>query len=632
MGIGPQKKRSKWFMSVLRLVKFLFAGVWRVLNGVRKGLHLGFLLLLVIVLLASVVPDQPQIPRDAALIISPQGSLVDQLSGDPLEQAFAKVRGISLNETLLRDLVDALRAAKDDERIEVVVLQLDELTGSGLSKLQELSGEILRFKESGKSIIAIGDTFDRNQYYIAAHADEIYMSPMGNIPIDGYSRYLPYYRSAIDSLYIDFHVWTVGEYKSFVEPITRDDMSPEDRESSEIFLGALWDAYQADVTAARGLPSDALQSYADNAVALLTEAGGNTAQMALDYGLVDELLARNQIRERVKRLVNGEEPDDEKEDYARIGYADYLKAVQAGERGPSSENKIAVIVASGTILDGSQPPGSVGGDSMSAMIRSVSEDEDVKALVLRVDSPGGSAFASDVILRELEAFQNSGRPLVVSMSSVAASGGYWISMGADEIWASPTTITGSIGVGATFPTFSRSLDQLGIHVDGLGTTRLSGQANLLRELGPDVNEIIQQVIEHTYDEFIGQVAEFRDKDLNEVDEVARGRIWIATDAQEHGLVDKLGDLDDAVASAAELAGFAEGEYQIEFVEEELSFVELIALKLTIILAPVSKFLNIGPQIPEAFQRLLDVAAEPFRFVDQLNDPRDLYVYCFCEIR
>jgi len=409
-------------------------------------------------------------------------------------------------------------------------------------------------------------------------------------------------------------------------------MSPEDRESSEIFLGALWDAYQADVTAARGLPSDALQSYADNAVALLTEAGGNTAQMALDYGLVDELLARNQIRERVKRLVNGEEPDDEKEDYARIGYADYLKAVQAGERGPSSENKIAVIVASGTILDGSQPPGSVGGDSMSAMIRSVSEDEDVKALVLRVDSPGGSAFASDVILRELEAFQNSGRPLVVSMSSVAASGGYWISMGADEIWASPTTITGSIGVGAIFPTFSRSLDQLGIHVDGLGTTRLSGQANLLRELGPDVNEIIQQVIEHTYDEFIGQVAEFRDKDLNEVDEVARGRIWIATDAQKHGLVDKLGDLDDAVASAAELAGFAEGEYQIEFVEEELSFVELIALKLTIILAPVSKFLNIGPQIPETFQRLLDVAAEPFRFVDQLNDPRDLYVYCFCEIR
>ncbi|MED5534094.1 MAG: signal peptide peptidase SppA, partial [Pseudomonadota bacterium] len=416
----------------MRLVKSLFAGVWRVLNGVRKGLHLGFLLLLFIIFLASIVPDQPQIPRDAALIISPRGSLVDQLSGDPLERAFAEVRGTPLNETLLRDLVDALRAAKNDERIETVVLQLDGLTGSGLSKLQELSGEILRFKESGKSIIAVGDTFDRNQYYIAAHADEIFMSPMGNIPIDGYSRYQPYYRSAIDNLYIDFHVWTVGEYKSFVEPITRDDMSPEDREASEVFLGALWDAYQADVTAARGLPSDALQSYADNAIELLTEAGGDTAQMALDYGLVDELLTRDQIRGRVRRLVNGEEDDDEKEDYARIGYEDYLRAVQAGERGSSSEgNRIAVIVASGTILDGSQPPGSVGGDSTSAMIRSVSEDEDVKALVLRVDSPGGSAFASDVILRELEAFQDSGRPLVVSMSSVAASGGYWISMGAD---------------------------------------------------------------------------------------------------------------------------------------------------------------------------------------------------------
>ena len=267
-------------MSALRLMKSLLAGLWRGLDGVRKGLHLIFLLVFVIILLASVAPDQPRIPREAALIIAPQGVLVDQLSGDPFDRAIAKARGIPQAETLLKDLIEAIQAAGDDDRIEAIVLRLDGLTGSGLSKLQELSGEIVRFKESGKPVIAVGDTFDRNQYYIAAHADEIYLSPMGSVPIDGYSRYMPYYKSAIDSLYVDFHVWTVGEYKSFVEPITRDDMSPEDRESTEVFLGALWDAYQADVTAARGLPSDALQSYAENAVELLTEAAGDTARVS----------------------------------------------------------------------------------------------------------------------------------------------------------------------------------------------------------------------------------------------------------------------------------------------------------------------------------------------------------------
>ena len=616
-------------MSALRFVKSLLAGLWRALDGVRKGLHLIFLLFFVIILLASVAPDERRIPREAALIIAPQGVLVDQLSGDPFERAIARARGIPSNETLLKDLIEAIREAQDDDRIQVLVLQLDAMTGSGLSKLQELSDEIVRFKESGKSVIAVGDTFTRNQYYVAAHADEVFMSPMGALLIDGYSRFQPYYKSAIDALYIDFHVWTVGEYKSFVEPITRDDMSPEDREATEVFLGALWDAYQADVTAARGLPANALQRYADNAPDLLRDAGGDTAQMALDHGLVDELLSRNQMRDRLKALVTDDEDAD---DYERIDHEDYLAAIRAGEGEAPAENKIAVIVASGPILDGSQPPGTVGGDSTVAMIRRASEDDDVKALVLRVDSPGGSAFASDVILRELQAFQETDRPFVASMSSVAASGGYWISMGADEIWASPTTITGSIGVGAAFPTFSRSLDQVGIHVDGLGTTELAGQANPLRELGPDINELIGQMIQHTYDEFIGRVAEFRDKDLSEVDAVARGRVWIATDAQAHGLVDELGDLDDAIVSAAELAGLEEDDYRIEYVERELSVAEMLALEFARVFAPVVRTLDVGPSVPAALQTLFAIAAEPFRLFDVLNDPRDLYLYCFCDIR
>ena len=615
-------------MSIRKLLKSLLIGLWRAVDGIRKILHLIFLFAFVGVLLAGVARDQPRLPARAALSIAPQGQLVEQLTGGPLERGLAAAQGIEREETLLKDLVDAIRFAAEDDRIEALVLDMGGLTGGGLSKLQELVDEIIRFKQSEKPVIAVGDAFTRDQYYVAAHADEIFMNPMGIVFVDGYSRFLPYFKSAIDMLDIDYHVWTVGEYKSFVEPISRDDMSPEDREASEVFLGALWDAYQADVTAARELPADALQRYADEMVDLLAAAGGNTARMALDYGLVDGLMSRDEIRQRLDGLM--EEGDDG--DYEKVEVSTYLAATRPRQKTSTAENKVAVIVAAGTILDGSQPPGTVGGDSTAATIRRATDDDDVKALVMRVDSPGGSAFASNIILRELEAFQQSGRPLVVSMSSVAASGGYWISMGADEIWASPTTITGSIGVGATFPTFSRSLDRIGVHVDGLGTTQLSGQGNPLRELGTNISALIQQSIEFTYEDFIGRIAEFRDTNVEDVDEVARGRVWIASDAQRLGLVDELGNLEDALASAAALADLSDGDYEVEYFRKDLSLAERIALEFVSMAAPITRAVNIGPRLPEAFQKILDVAAEPFRAVDTLNDPRDIYLYCFCETR
>ena len=613
-------------MNVRRLIKSLLIGMWRTADGLRKFLHLIFLVFFMAILVAGVTHDRQALPERAALLIDPQGDLVEQLSGGPLERGLAAAQGVDLGETLLKDLIDAIRAAAEDDRIEALVLDLSGLTGGGLSKLQDLADEIVRFKQSEKPVVALGDTFTRDQYYIAAHADEIYMNPMGGVGIDGYGRYLPYYKSAIDNLYIDYHVWTVGEYKSFVEPISRDDMSPQDREASEAFLGALWDVYQADVTAARELPGDALQRYADEMVELLAASDGDSARMALDYGLVDVLLSRDEIRQRLDVLVGPSE-----DDYEEVDASEYLAANRSSEPPPGGQDKIAVIVAAGTILDGSQPAGNIGGDSTADTIRRATENDDVKALVLRVDSPGGSAFASDVIFRELQAFRESGRPLVVSMSSVAASGGYWISMGADEIWASPTTITGSIGVGATFPTFSRSLDRVGIRVDGVGTTRLSGQGSPLRELGGDVSAIIQQSIEYIYADFIGKIAEFRDKSVEDVDIVARGRVWIASAAQEFGLVDELGSLDDAIASAAVLADLSEDDYRVQYFTRELTFAERIALELIHMTAPLTRILDIGPRFPEAFQALLEVAAEPFRFVDYLNDPRDIYVYCFCEV-
>lgn len=618
-------------MNVRRLLKSLLVGLWRAADGVRKVLHMVVLFALVGVLLAGVAGDQPRLPERAALTIAPQGALVEQLTGGLLDRALAEAQGTDINETLLKDVIDAIRAAADDDRIEALILDLGGLTGGGLSKLQDLADEIIRFKESEKRVVAVGDSFSRDQYYLAAHADEIYMNPMGGILVDGYGRFMPYYKSAIDKLYIDYHVWTVGEYKSFVEPVSRDDMSAEDREASEVWLSALWNAYQADVTAARQLPADAMQRYADELVDLVAAAGGDMARVALDYGLVDELLSRDQIRQRLDELVG----DGDDDDYESVGIAEYLAATRPqteAAEATDAEDKIAVIVAAGSILNGSQPPGSIGGDSTASTIRRATEDDDVKALVLRVDSGGGSAFASDVILSELQVFRESGRPLVVSMSSVAASGGYWISMGADEIWASPNTLTGSIGVGATIPTFNRSLTQIGVTVDGVGTTQLSGQGDPMRELGADISALIQHSIEYVYSDFIGNIAEYRDKSVEYVDSIARGRVWIGSHAHQFGLVDELGNLDDAVASAATRADLPEGAYRVQYFGRELNLAEQIALELMQTVAPLTRALNIGPRLPESLQTLLEIAAEPFRFVDHLNDPRDIYVYCFCDVR
>src|SRR5882672_10990728 len=607
------------------------AAIWRGLDRVRRLLHLILLLGIFLVLIAGLFGERISVPGAAALVIAPQGALVDQLSGDPFERALAKARGTPLQETLLRDVVDALRAARDDRRIKGVVLQLDGLSGAGLSKLQELAAEIAAFKKSGKPVTAIGDGFTRDQYYLAAQADKIYMHPMGMVLVDGYSRFLPYYKSFLDKVFVDYNHWTVGEYKSFVEPATRNDMSPEDQEASRTFLVALWNAYQADVTTARHLSGTALQHYADDIGELLAEAGGDTAKLALSYGLVDELLPRDTMRERIRTSIGEDEGDAPRGDYTGIDFEDYVAAVRAAAA-PVRGSKVGVVVASGTILDGRQPPGSIGGDSLAELIRQVADDDQVKALVLRVDSGGGSAFASDVILRELQVFQQSNRPVVVSMGSVAASGGYWISMGANEIWASPTTLTGSIGVGATIPTFQRLLDKVGVHVDGIGTTELAGAFDTTRGLSDEVKNLIQQSVGNTYAQFIGKVAEYRKRPVEDVDRAARGRVWAGTDALERGLVDRLGGLPEALESAAQLAGLESGSYRVEYFEQQLGLPERLALALTAKAGPAVRALAGESEWHARVSRWLETAMEPLAFMERFNDPRGVYVYCFCDTR
>jgi protease-4 len=455
------------------------------------------------------------------------------------------------------------------------------------------------------------------------------MHPMGVVLLEGYSQYSPYFKSFFEKVYVDYHVWTVGEYKSFVEPITRDDMSPEDRESRAVYLGALWRDYQDDVTTARELESASLQRYADEFVELLRASGGDTARLAADYGLVDELLTQDQMRERIRAIVGPSETGDD--DFAAIEHQDYLVALGLTQLPFDGGSKVAVVVAAGTILDGVQPPGTIGGESTAQLVRDAAADTGVKALVLRVDSPGGSAFASELIRREVEVFRDSGRPVVVSMGSVAASGGYWISMSADEIWASPSTLTGSIGVGATLPTIPRLLDRFGVHVDGVGTTELAGQFDLTRGLGADVSEIIGESVRHTYDEFISKVATSRERSVDEIDAVARGRVWVGRDALEHGLVDELGDLDAAIESAAELAGLAKGEYDIDYFEPELGLAAQLLLELGGAMAPVGAALGFEPRISPAFLDILEAATEPLEFLARLNDPRGIYAYCFCDV-
>jgi protease-4 len=403
--------------TILRVL----AAIWRGLDRIRRVLHLILLLTVFALLFAALTPEQPVVPASAALVLAPRGDLVEQLSGDPFERALARAQGVEVSETLVKDLVDAMRLARDDRRIKALVLELEGLTGAGLSKLQNLAKELELFKESGKPVIAIGGGFDQSQYFLAAHADEIYMHPMGAVLLEGYSRYLPYYKSALEKLYVDYHVWTAGEYKSFVEPITRDDMSAEDEEASRVYLSALWHAYQGDVTAARGLEADSLQRYADDFIPLLRGAGGDTARLAETYGLVDELLTRDHMRARIRDVVG---PSAEgSDDFAAIEHGPYLTAQRFGQLPFDGQSKVAVVVAAGTILDGVQPPGSVGGDSTAQLVRDAAADAQVKALVVRVDSPGGSAFASEVIRREIEVFRDSGRPVVVSMGSVAAQRG-----------------------------------------------------------------------------------------------------------------------------------------------------------------------------------------------------------------
>jgi protease-4 len=608
---------------MFRAIAKLLHWIWSGLDGLRKVLHLALLLVLFGALWAVFSRTIPLVPDKAALVIAPQGPLVEQLSGDAFERALAESLRQQPTETLLRDVVDAIEAAGKDNRISALYLDLSGMGGTGLAKLQEVGRAIAGFRESGKPVIAYGDFYDQRQYYLAAHADEIYLDPQGILYVDGYANYGLYLKDAIDKLAIDWNIFRVGEYKSAVETFTRNDMSPEEREASLVWLGTVWGTYKDDVAKARGFEPQALQAYADDAVEALRRAEGSLARMALDAGLVTALEGRFVVEERLA-AITGE--DDNGGTYVGVGHQAYLANVrsqQALRRDPGPT--VAVIVAAGEILPGEQPPGMIGSDTLAGQLRDARQDDTVKAVVLRIDSPGGSVFASEVIRREVAALRDSGKPVVASMSALAASGGYYIAMDADRIVASPATLTGSIGIFAMFPTFQRTLEKFGVHSDGVGTTALSGEFRGDRPLGETSREILQQSIEYGYRDFIGRVAKARDKTVEQVDAVAQGRVWAGAEAHDLGLVDELGSYQRAIDLAAELAGL-DGDFSVDYPTPPGRLGDALGLRIrtgaAVLLAPLLPA-GLLPQLPPALSPLV---AEAQR-LSRLTDPRSTFAYC-----
>ncbi len=614
------------FKALFGFIGRLLYYTWRWLDALRRGFLTLVFLLVIGAIIALVWRPEPELREGSVLILRPSGALVEQARlEDPLE--LLRPAGSRVSQTALRNLIDAVAAARDDDRIRALVIETDQLSAGGLSKLAELRAAIEVFKESGKPVIARGERFTQGQYYLASVADEVHLSPDGFLLLRGLARYVTYFRNALDTLGIKVHVFRVGEYKSFSEPFTRTDMSDEDRANTRDLLDALWNVFREDIAASRGLEPEALDHYIMDYGAALSAAGGDAAQAAVAAGLIDRLSTRDEWRALLRQRfgvggddATGQEGDD---GLRAVGVSRYLSHVRSQ---PTPDGKVAVLVAQGSIVDGSGSPGSVGGDALARLIREVREDDSIKAVVIRIDSPGGSAWASELIRRELEVTRAAGKPVIASMSSTAASGGYWIAAGADEIWAHPVSLTGSIGIFAMIPNFSEPFERLGLTIDGVATGPLAGAFDPRRPVEPMAAEAFQIAIEHGYRRFIDTVARARDMSPRDVELVAGGQVWTGEAANKLGLVDGLGGLNDAIAAAAARAGLTE--FEVIWPEGRLSPRDLLLRRFSEIIG--LQRADTPPATASALGQLLTGLQRDAEALLEWNDPQHLYTHCLCE--
>ena len=614
-----------------------FIGAWDTMNFTRRLilnlLFFGFLFFLLI-LITMTGGGRPLLER-TTLVIAPEGALVEQFSSDPASRALGRVFGEKTPEVQLRDVIHALDAAKDDKRIERVVLRLDKLQGTGMASLREVAAAVARLRASKKEVIAFAESMDQKQYLIAAQANEVYLDPMGAMLLEGLGRYRQYYREGLqDKLGVDVHLFRVGEYKSAAEPYILDAASEDSKTADLFWMNDLWTRYLDDVAKARKLKPADLTASIDELPQRLEAVKGDAAKYALGLKLIDGLKTREEVEDLLTK--RGVADEDAEGGFRQIDMDSYVASLDRAINPADQRPQVAIVVASGEISGGEQPPGAIGGVSTAALLREARDDENVKALVLRVDSPGGEVFASEQIRREVVALKAAGKPVVVSMGDLAASGGYWISMNADKIYADPSTITGSIGIFGMIPTIPRALEKIGVHTDGVGTTRFAGSFDITRPLAPEVGQVIQTIINKGYADFTGRVAAARKKPVEEIDAIARGRVWSGAQAKERGLVDGLGSLQDAIDDVAVRAKLGKaGDYRVRYVEKMPSpferFFSNFAQSST-----GSALLGRSDFARGLFAKALPQTVSDLRFVESAIKPTagvpvKALAYCFCEL-
>ncbi|WP_380691678.1 signal peptide peptidase SppA [Serratia marcescens] len=609
--------------TLWQIIAGIFRWTWRLLNFIRELILNLFLVLLILVGVGIYLSFQSSststAPARGALLVDLSGVVVDQPSvNNRVRQWGRELLGASssrLQENSLFDVVDSIRKAKDDKNITGMVLQLNDFAGADQPSLRYIGKALREFRDSGKPIFAIGDSYNQTQYYLASYANKVYLSPQGAVDLHGFATNNLYYKSLLDMLKVTTNIFRVGTYKSAVEPLIRDDMSPAAREADSRWIGGLWQNYLETVAANRQLTPQQLFPGAAGVLSGLQAAGGDTARYALDNKLVDELASRTAIENQLVKTFGW---DKQANDFNAISIYDYQPKPDANQGG-----KIAVVFANGAIMDGQQTPGNVGGDTTAAELRQARLDPAVKAVVFRVNSPGGSVSASEVIRSELAAVRAAGKPVVVSMGGMAASGGYWVSTPADYIIASPSTLTGSIGIFGIINTYEKTLDTLGVHTDGVATSPLADIA-VTKALPQEFSQMMQLNIENGYKNFLELVAKSRKMTPQQVDQIAQGHVWLGSDAKANGLVDQLGDFDDAVKKAAELAKLQQ--WQLDWFVDTPSLSDMV----------LSQFgVSIHAMLPAAIQAMLPaplasvanaVKEQPGLF-NNLNDPQNRYAIC-----
>lgn len=609
--------------TLWRFIAGFFKWTWRVLNFVREMVLNLFFIFLVLVGVGIWMQigngsNSEQTAR-GALLLDISGVIVDKPSTNHRLGALGRqLFGASsdrLQENSLFDIVNAIRQAKDDRNITGIVLDLKNFTGADQPSMRYIGKALREFRDSGKPVFAVGENYSQGQYYLASFANKIWLSPQGQVDLHGFATNGLYYKTLLDKLKVSTHVFRVGTYKSAVEPFIRDDMSPAAREADSRWIGELWQNYLHTVSANRQISPQQLFPGAQAIIDGLTSVGGDTAKYALDHKLVDALTSSADVEKALTKQFGWSKTEN---NYRAISYYDYSLKTPADTGGT-----IAVIFANGAIMDGEETPGNVGGDTTASQIRDARLDPKVKAIVLRVNSPGGSVNASEVIRAELAAARAAGKPVVVSMGGMAASGGYWISTPANYIVASPSTLTGSIGIFGVINTVENSLSSIGVHSDGVSTSPLA-DISMTKALSPEVQQMMQLSIEYGYKRFITLVADARKRTPEQIDKIAQGHVWTGEDAKANGLVDSLGDFDDAVTKAAELAKLKQ--WHLDYYQDEPTVLDMVMDSMTG---------SVRAMLPEAIQAMLPAplvsAANTLKAEgDKLaafNDPQNRYAFC-----